>query len=424
MSLSAAKLEAFTRNLLDVVAACNAPDSMGDVAHGLVMALRAVGLPVDRLQLPLSFVFGLKHPVFAGIILTWTHEDGSSAWLRSRENSDLTAARELLEKSPFGPLLKKGNEIIKHRAGTPEWDQYPLLRDLASKGYVEYIALATPLPDGARQVISIATRSDDGFTPETAGTLRRLAPTMALALYSIYQASSAHQIARTYIGHRTGLKVLEGAIGRGDWESMTVAIAFVDVRNYTALSRELGPERLLPLLNQVFDALNQAIVPIGGEILKFIGDAALIAFPSEGELSPPCVDIVAHLLDAVEAIEAYTATQGNPLRIGVGLHVGEVVYGNVGSTDRLDFTVMGDAVNLASRLEPLTKHYELPIIVSDRFAQQCRDACTTPVRASELLGTTLCPLGPVHLKGIEEPVEIWGVEPRPALASGAVKDLS
>ncbi len=411
MSLSSAQLICFSQHLHAVLGEFSETGEMTEVAAGFADAFQAIGMPIDRIQLPLSYMFGLKHPLYVGIILTWTSDGGSRAWLRRREDLEKDA-NQPFATSPFAVLRDAPDSVVRMDAGTEEWARFPLLRDLEGQGYKQYLAVAVPLPDGATQVISIATRRPDGFGDACPGLLKVLSPFIAIALHGIYQNSSANQIARTYLGAETGKRVLQGAIARGETESILAAIAFVDVRDFTRMSAKLGANGIIPLLNETFDAISTAIRPAGGEILKFMGDAALIVFRRDTEVLVPCIDIVSCLLDAITEVETRTEAAGERLRIGVGLHIGEVVYGNIGSCDRLDFTVMGPAVNLASRLEPLTKTFGLPIVLSNEFATMCQGACATPVEASERLRTRLHTCGKVELKGIAEPVAVWGVEAR------------
>jgi hypothetical protein len=148
----------------------------------LATAMSQSGLPVDRLQLPLSALFGLKHPLYFGIILTWVEGAGSTAWLRPLREGQEEHARNVLASSPYGPLIDGGIRLVRHRVGTPEWSAFPKLRSLEEDGFVDYIATITELPDGARQVISIATRAEGGFASDVPELLQALCPPLALAL--------------------------------------------------------------------------------------------------------------------------------------------------------------------------------------------------------------------------------------------------
>ena len=211
-----------------------------------------------------------------------------TAWLRPIRANQEEEARRLLAKSPFGPLVAGDCTAVRHRVGEESWSVLSALRPLEEDGFVDYLATVTELPDGARQVISIATRAEGGFAADVEERLRLLSPSLALALYGIYQAQLAQQVATTYLGQRTGSLVLEGQMGRGRSASLRAGIGFLDIRGFTSLSHELGVEAMVPLLNAVFEAIDDATRPLGGEILKLIGDAALVVFPLEEGETPTC----------------------------------------------------------------------------------------------------------------------------------------
>jgi len=398
---------AFIEQLHEIVAACRHPDTLGEAAHRLAEALQTAGLPVDRLQLPLSALFGLKHPLYFGIILTWVRGSGSNAWLRPLMEGQEAHALKMLGQSPFGPLLSPDTPHVHYRAGTEAWAAQPRLKQLEADGFVEYFALTTTLPDGARQVVSIATRSEAGFPEDVEQRLQVLSTPLGLALYAVYQAQLAHQVAHTYLGQRTGSLVLEGQMGRGRSAALKAGIAFLDIREFTSLSNALGVKGMVPLLNAVFEAIDDAVRPVGGEILKLIGDAALVIFPLQEDDSVRLIEVIGALLNAAASAGTATAALGQPLRVGVGFHIGEVLYGNVGSKQRHDFTVMGPAVNLASRLESLTKPLGADLVISHAVAQSCRQTCGSPAEAEAALNATVQSLEDVKVRGVPEPMRVW-----------------
>lgn len=412
MSGSTQVLQGFLDDLRKVVAASRHPETLPGVAERLAEALADAGLPVDRLQLPLSALFGLKHPLYFGIILTWVRGKGSTAWLRPIRANQEEEARRLLAKSPFGPLVAGDCSAVRHRVGEESWSALSALRPLEEDGFVDYLATVTELPDGARQVISIATRADGGFAADVEERLRLLSPSLALALYGIYQAQLAQQVATTYLGQRTGSLVLDGQMGRGRSASLRAGIGFLDIRGFTSLSHELGVEGIVPLLNAVFEAIDEAIRPLGGEILKLIGDAALVVFPLDEGGDSNLLAILRSLLDASQAAWDATEALGQPLRLGAGFHIGEVLYGNVGSKSRHDFTVMGPAVNLSSRLESLTKSLSADLVISHAVAEACRDSCGGPAGAEEALDAAVRSFDAVTVRGVPEPLRVWTVNRR------------
>jgi len=196
-------------------------------------------------------------------------------------------------------------------------------------------------------------------------------------------------------------------MGRGTSEAVTAAIAFVDIRGFTMLSEEIGVEGVVPLLNATFDAIDTCARAAGGEILKLMGDAALVMFPRGEDDGDSCLDILGALLDAVDAVHDATASLGRPLRVAVGLHVGEVMYGNVGSESRHDFTVMGPAVNLAARLEILCKRLDASLVVSNGFAEMCG---ATLADASARLGASIVGHEAQPVPGLDEPIHVWSID--------------
>ncbi len=410
----------FGEALRQMVGAARDESALPQVAEQLARALQGLDLPVDRLQLPMSFLFGFKHPFYAGMVLTWTAGGGSSAMFRERSPNMVESSMEQIRQSPFGVVLIDGRPSVRLRRGEEAWGRFALMRQLDEQGFTDYLALGLLLPDGARQVLSVATRQPAGFPEGTEARLAELESLLALSLYGIYQSVAAHQIAVTYLGRHTAERVLGGEFDRGSSSTIPAVIAFADVRDFAALSERLGGVAVVTLVNQAFEVLDQTVQPVGGEILKLIGDAALIIFPRDdsadqrGEgASTPCSAIIRALLRAVVEIEAIGARQGLPLSIGVGVHLGEVVYGNIGSRGRLDFTVMGPAVNLTSRLEAMTKEVGFPIVVSQAFAAACRSTPLDPTAPDGGLGMEVADLGALALRGVSRPVEAWGVRPRP-----------
>ena len=409
MTVSVEVLQKFVSRLHRIVSVSRTPETLDNVAALVAEALCDADIPVDRIQLPLSSLFGLKHPLYFGIILTWLRDKGSSAWLRPLQDGQKEAALTLLRKSPFGPLLSPDRSFVQYQLGTPECEGMPLLTQLYQDGFVAYAAIVVELPDGARQVVSIATRNAGGLSPEVIERLKVFSEPLSLALFSIYQTQLAQQIATTYLGQRTGSLVLEGRMGRGRSVSLRAGIAFIDIRDFTALSYKIGVKSILPLLNAVFEAIDDTLRPLGGEVLKLIGDAALVVFPLEKEANDRLVVFLRGLLDASDAAGEATEALGHRLRVGVGFHIGEVLYGNVGSRVRHDFTVMGSAVNLASRLENMTKSLSADMVISDDVAMACRRSCGGREGAERALKATVQNHDDVMVRGGPEPIRLWSL---------------
>ena len=385
--------------------------NLGAIASGIATALRSNGILVTRLQLPISEYFGFKHPFYVGIIITWTLGEGVHVLLRERKSTEPThgTTQSALKASPYGPLIFEGAKSVRHR---PSADHpIELIRDLFTSGFKDYFAICIPLPDGSRQVMSLSTDAEEGFPSELETIISPLYPIIALCIYGAYQRNTSKQIAFTYLGEHTGKRVLEGELSRGNAETLSTLILFADVRNFTALSEQVGAKRVTDYVNQAFELLSIGLKPLGGEILKFIGDAALVIFPNrslrsltEQDLRRPTLDLKSILLELTHTIHQIRLIEvegKRPLDLGVGLHIGEVNYGNMGAKDRLDFTVMGPAVNLASRLESLTKALSETILFSEQVY--------TELSSDDLSSLILKSHPPQKVKGVSGDVKVWGV---------------
>jgi adenylate cyclase len=226
-------------------------------------------------------------------------------------------------------------------------------------------------------------------------------PRLALAL----QARLGHDIAvnllDTYVGPEAGRRILNGEIRRGMLEVIRAVIFYADLRGFTASTDRLARERVVEMLNAYFDCLVPTIDAFGGQVLKFLGDGLLATFPLNGrpaaEVCELALDAAAKTLGEVRALGAERTRAEQPIMdLDLVLHLGDVYYGNVGSTDRLDFTVIGPAVNVASRLQTLTKELRRQVLLSAPFAFNC--SCGAEFLAS---------LGRYPLRGVDEPLEVF-----------------
>ena len=205
----------------------------------------------------------------------------------------------------------------------------------------------------------------------------------------------AINILDTYVGHRAGERILAGQITRGSGQTVQAAVWFCDLRNFTALSESNGRDEILDRLNRFFDCMAGPVERHGGEILKFMGDAMMAIFPLETEQA--CQRAVQAARDARLAMAGFNDelrdSGQEPLGFGIALHVGEVMYGNIGAVDRLDFTVIGPAVNMASRIQALCRVLGSSVLVSDAFVALCPDEFRS--------------LGSHRLVGVARPVELF-----------------
>ena len=261
-------------------------------------------------------------------------------------------------------------------------EQFDLLREMKAAGGTDYLLRLVPFGGGQVALtgvaLSVATDQEGGFTDRERVLINRLVPALALAAYRISVAQIAADALSVYLGPQTGRRVLAGEIRRGEGERIAAAILNADLKGFTNLTEREDALQVVGWLNEHFDAIGNAVNARGGEILKFMGDGLLAVFPVSDPDARPCVICEEALLAAEEAIAANAdlnrrrSAIGEPrLDVDVVLHFGEVVYGNVGATRRLDFTVIGRAVNEASRMEALCDQLGVNLLMSEAFAERC-----------------------------------------------------
>jgi adenylate cyclase len=345
--------------------------------------LRATGIPVDRV---VAFIAAL-HPSIGGRRYRWSPKRGPA-------RIDYVPHGSLEEggfrNSPVVVVVETKREF-RARIGThPGERTYPVLEKLANVGFVDYFILPLVFTNGETHAVSFATRARDGFSEAHLADLRRLLRPMArLVEIEVLRVRSATLLS-TYVGRNSGERILAGRIQKGDVETLRAVIWFSDLRGFTEMSSRISPREVIATLNRIFECQVPAIEKHGGEVLKFIGDGLLAIFPlAEGADPGPVADRA--LAAADEALAAMTALA--PLDIGLALHVGELAYGNIGGSNRLDFTAIGAAVNIAARLEGLTAKLGKTLVVSEDFARMTS-------RATDELGS-------FDLKGVPAPVRVF-----------------
>ncbi len=367
----------------------------------MVETLRDKGVQIDRIQIPMNRLSGLRHPRYAVIVLTFADGELDTLYLPHERFAGRTITNfEHLRSTPFAPVIDHPDTVHRTRlldeALQPLDVQFERLKELQQEGYTEYASANMVLPHRSSQLFSVAARGAKGFDGDVESILGSLLQPFALCLYGAYQSNVANALAETYLGARTGENVLTGSMYRGAQETIDAGIVFCDVRGFTAMSEQLGAEGVVQVMNDVFQLIEEEVSERGGEILKFIGDALLVIFPiGEAEDENLSTRMVDSALSAVRRVEAHGRTLDLPLSVGFGCHIGQVLYGNIGTQSRLDFTVMGPAVNLTSRLESMCKSLGAQLTVSSVVADN--------------YGRSLTSFGAHSVKGIAEPVEIFGV---------------
>jgi adenylate cyclase len=335
------------------------------VLSDLCESLVAAGVPLWRVGI---FVRTL-HPDAFGRSFVW----------RPGEDVVITAAgfdlpeSDQFRQSPLAILYGSGHEV-RYRLDDPDSWRFPFFDDMRAEGVTDYIALPLPFTEGSMHATSWTTKARGGFTDEQLAALRRIIPPFA-RLAEIYALRrTAATLLDTYVGNRAGERIMAGQIRRGHAESMQAAIWLSDLRGFTALSDRLAADTVVDILNQYFDCQVPAIRKHGGEILKFMGDGLLAVFPiarDSGNLDEVCGRVLKAAREAKTEVDAMQYPSGETIerfRFGVALHIGEILFGNIGGMSRLDFTCIGPAVNLAARLEKIAGKLGRTVVASSAFA--------------------------------------------------------
>jgi adenylate cyclase len=327
--------------------------------------LVAAGLPLWRVGL----FIGTLHPDIYGRAFIWRH--GQSVAVNEADFA--TADTEEFRTSPLTAVLQSGKPV-RHRLS--EAPPNILLDGMRAEGVTDYIALPLIFTDGSIHVASWTTKRAAGFSDEDVAALKRIAPSLARVAEVRALQRTATTLLDTYVGNRAGARILAGQIRRGHTDLLHAAIWLSDLRGFTALSDRAPPIIIVDLLNRYFDCQVPAIRAAGGEVLKFMGDGLLAIFPIADDGHDERA-VCTHALEAARAARAAVAsltysTFGGPtehVSFGLALHVGNVLYGNIGGSNRLDFTCIGPAVNLAARMEKLTGGLGREVVASVEFAR-------------------------------------------------------
>jgi adenylate cyclase len=342
------------------------PQMMTETCERMV----AAGLPLWRVGV---FVRTL-HPDVIGRNFVW--RPGAEVVVGTA-NYDVLDSPEFL-RSPLAIVFNERREI-RARMDGPDAKRFPLFDDLRAEGVTDYFALPLLQVDGTAHASSWTTKQPRGFTDAQLAAIRGLIPALARLIEVTRWRFTASILLDTYVGNRAGGRILDGQIRRGHAETMDAAIWLSDLRGFTALSDRLPPETVIDILNRYFDCQVSAIATHGGEVLKFMGDGLLAVFPIDeyvGDAGKACAQVLEAACEARANVEAMQFPIGETIerfRFGVALHVGRVLYGNIGGGNRLDFTCIGPAVNLAARLEKMAGRLHRTVLASAAFAAACPD---------------------------------------------------
>jgi adenylate cyclase len=365
-------------------------DFMLELAH----RLQACGAPVERMVISLLTL----NPEFMAVTCSWLASTDS---VHRFETERRIRETDRYIGSPLQQLYDTRKRVRQRLTELPE-DAHLAYTELEQAGFTDYLALPILFAGGLGAALIINAKHENGYSEHDIEQFRRLRDfiTPTCEVHALKHLSRS--VLNTYVGKRTGQKVLDGMIRRGDADVIHAAIWFSDLRDFTRLTESLPAKDLLEMLNDYFEFVSAAVTARGGEILRFIGDAMLIVFPIDASMcgktaANAALDAALDACSTLATLNHFRRRHGQPpIEFGVGLNIGEVVYGNVGAPDRLDFTVMGPAVNRAARLESLTKTLGSNILFSKKFA----DLIEQPIK----------PMGEHEMKGIVGAQQVFALE--------------
>ncbi len=347
----------------------------------------AAGLPLYRVGV---FVRTL-HPNLLGRAFVWKADKGAVEMTES--GHDLLESEAFL-KSPIRTVFADHVEVRRRLADATCPMDFPILEDLRREGATDFVAAPLRFVNGEVHAASFATRRAGGFRDDEFAALRRLiAPfTRMVEIYGNMQ--KARNILDAYLGASAGEKVLAGQIKRGDGQDINAVIWFCDLRDSTPLADSMTRREFLALLNDYFECVLGPVLEQQGEVLRFIGDAALAIFPVGTNPAEACAQALAAAREAIARMAKLNEKrQRKPLAFGIALHLGDVLYGNIGTPTRIEFTVIGAAANEAARIESLCRQFDVSLLVSDRVVRHVDGNWKS--------------LGRHKLRGVGDPIELF-----------------
>lgn len=356
--------------------------------------IRATGAPLDRASLHV----GTLHPQISGYAWNWLSSDGILDEVIVDQRS---RAEDAFRRNPLFLVFESG-EVVRGDPSSPrDRARFPLFRDLHKQGVADYIARPIGRGGAHYNAATIGTFQESGFTTVQAEAIHRLFDLFALHADRHIQSMIARNVVSAYLGRGPGEEVLKGAISRGSGRPIRAVIWASDLRGFSDRADRLAPEETTSMLNRYFEVMSGAVMAEGGEVLKFIGDGMLAVFPTdvmgEADAALRALSAARNALTETDAVNAAPPADipkaAMPLRSGIGLHLGDAFFGNVGAPERLDFTVIGRAVNETARIEALTKEIGRPILLSEAVAS--------------LLTETLEDVGYRQLRGVAAPMRLF-----------------
>jgi len=371
---------------------------------GFCDRLVALGVPLARAAV---FVDTL-HPIYEGRVFLWQGPDKETT-LREYGRSDVGEQAQQWRRSPFYHLVQSGESHLRRRLSEENDSEFHIFAEMRSEGMTDYLALINRFAaDGVIGDMDCVysywlASTPNGFPDTDIADLQRLVPMLALAVKSVSLARIARTLVETYLGRGASERVLNGRISPGIADRIETVLWFSDLRGYTRITDTASPEQIIPLLNDYTEVVVSAIHEQGGDVLKLMGDVALAIFTAENR-SDACqaaLRAVAAARRGVTALNGRRLAKNLPVTdMYLGLHIGEVFYGNVGSKQRLDFTVVGAAVNEMSRIAALCRSVDQPMLVSQAFS--------TAVNGAD---GRLVSVGRFALRGVGRAQDLYTLDP-------------
>lgn len=382
-----------------------AGDSEVDLLHGFCERCVAAGLPLTRAII----IIDTLHPVYEGRLFFWAGDkeldSPVSEYLPSSEEEDPTGWL----RSPFYYLAQSGLGEFRRRLVAGATADFPIFEDMRLDGQTDWFALIQRFtPDTVIGPMDCVisrwtTNRAGGFSDGDLEDLRRLVPSLALAVKSASLARVAESLVQTYLGRDAGQRVLRGRMSRGVADKINAVLWYSDLRNFTAISDTVASDQLIPLLDDYAEAVISAVHGTGGDVLKLIGDGILAIFTHDdpAAASSAALDAEADLRRRLVELDQRRIDEEEPVTsVNLGLHIGDVFYGNIGSKNRLDFTVVGQAVNEVSRIVAMCRSADRNILVSPAFRLALPDT-----RRTELVS-----VGRYALRGVGRAQELFTLD--------------
>jgi len=373
------------------------------VVDWLLAGARPARLPQDVLAATCQRTVAAGLPLYrVGVFVRTLHPNvlgRAFIWQADKSTVEMTeAAHDLLEsetflKSPIRVVFAEHVEVHRRLADPACPIDFPILADLRKEGATDFLAAPLRFVNGEVHAASFATRRAGGFSGAELAALRRLLPPFTRMVEIYGNMQKARNILDAYLGRGAGEKVLAGQIKRGDGQDINAVIWFCDLRDSTPLADSMSRRDFLRLLNDYFECVLGPVQERQGEILRFIGDAALAIFPVGSRPAEACAAALAAAREALARMEKLNENRQRPLRFGIGLHLGELTYGNIGTPSRIEFTVVGAAANEAARIEALCKSLNVDLLISEDVAREL----PAPLRS----------LGSHTLRGVGDKMELF-----------------